>query len=151
MKKIIVAALLVVGFAFSINAQFKVGAGVSLLEGDFGVQAKAHNTFSEAIAGQASFSYYFPGTGVTFWSLDADVHYTGFNIGDVEGFRIAPFAGLNYGNVSVDGVGGDNDLGINLGVNGTLPLDGGLEVFIEPKIVLGGNINGFGLAAGVYF
>ena len=150
MKRIIVIAALVMAFGVTGMAQFKFGAGIALLEGEIGVQAKAKNYFADAIAGQASFSYYFPGSGVTFWSLDADVHYTGFDIGDVEGFQIAPFGGLNIGNVSVAGF-GSTEIGINLGVNGTLPLDSGLEIFIEPKLVLGGNLNGFGLAAGVYF
>ena len=39
---------------------------------------------------------------------------------------------------------------LNLGVNGTLPLDGRLEVYIEPKIVIGSG-SGFAIAAGVLF
>ena len=102
MRKIIVVAVLVAGFALIGNAQFKFGAGGILFDGSFGVQAKAHNGFSETIAGQGTFSFYFE-SGVTLWSIDLDGHYTGFSIGDLEGFRIAPFAGLNILRASGNG------------------------------------------------
>lgn len=148
MKRIIVIAALVMAFGMTGMAQFKFGAGGTLLDGSFGIQGKAHNTFSETIAGQATFNYFFE-SGVTLWGIDADVHYTGFNIGDVEGFKIAPFAGLNILRASVAGF-SSGTTNLNLGVNGTLPMDSGLELYVEPKFVLGDG-SGFGLSVGVYF
>ncbi|MFT6808983.1 MAG: hypothetical protein ACJA01_002215 [Saprospiraceae bacterium] len=143
MKRILALVFFVAALAITGSAQFKFGAGVGLLEGRFGVQAKAHNTFTEDFAGQGSFTYYFE-SGATVWSLDLDVHYKGFNIGDVEGFSLAPFAGLNIYRVSASAT------GLNVGINGTLPITDSLDLYIEPKIVIGG-AGSFGIAAGVYF
>ncbi|MFT4568434.1 MAG: hypothetical protein ACI9FN_003403 [Saprospiraceae bacterium] len=152
MKRILALVFFVAALAITGSAQFKFGAGVGLLEGRFGVQAKAHNTFTEDFAGQGSFTYYFE-SGATVWSLDLDVHYKGFNIGDVEGFSLAPFAGLNIYRVSVSAGNfnvGASATGLNVGINGTLPITDSLDLYIEPKIVIGG-AGSFGIAAGVYF
>ncbi len=148
MKKLIVVALLIAAFSFTADAQFKFGAGASLIvDGpSIGAGAKGHYTVNEDFAAQGSFHYYFE--DFTAWQLDLDVHYNGLDSGDVEGFQLAPFAGLNFAHVSVLGFGATNT-NINLGLNGTLPM-GGLEIYIEPKIVLGGG-SAFLLGAGVYF
>ena len=150
MKKILALCLFMGCFMFSGNAQsFKFGAqGQLLFDGSFfGVGGKGHYTFNDQFAGQASFTYYFE--EVTVWTLDLDVHYSGFNIGDVESFRLTPFAGLNIFNVSVFGVSA-NTTNLNLGINGTMPLGDSLEFFVEPKIILGSGST-LAIAAGVYF
>ena len=151
MKRILALVFFVVALALTGTSQFKFGAGVGLLESSFGVQGKAHYGVNDDFAGQGSFTYYFE-SGVTVWSLDLDVHYKGFDIGDVEGFSIAPFAGLNIYKISSSGGFnvGLSFTGLNLGVNGTLPLTDNLDLFVEPKIVIGG-VGSFGIAAGVYF
>jgi len=136
-----------IGLSVITSAQFKFGAGAQFFN-DFGLQGKAHNVFSDEIAGQGTFSYYFS-SGFTSWGIDADVHYYGLELGEVESFALAPFAGLNFFSVSAFGV-SNSDIGLNLGISATLPLDGGLEIYIEPKIVIGGG-DGFAISGGVYF
>ena len=149
MKRIITLAVCMIGLSVITSAQFKFGGGVQLLDGEFGIQAKANNSFTEEFSGQSTFSYYFT-SGFSLWGIDADVHYYGFELGDLESFALAPFAGLNFTTISALGV-SDSEIGINIGVNGTLPLDGGLEVYLEPKIIIGGGFNGFAISGGVYF
>ncbi len=155
MKKILAIALFVGAFAFTSSAQFKFGPQAALLfDGSyFGIGGKGHYSFNEDWAGQGSFTYYFE-SDITVWTLDLDVHYSGFNIGDVESFRITPFAGINIFNVSADtGLGfnvGGNSTNINIGVNGTMPIGDNLEFFVEPKFIIGGG-GTLGIAAGVYF
>ena len=133
---------------YSAEAQTKFGAGVTLLDGFFGVGARAHNSFTEDFAGQASFHYYFESL-VTVYAIDVDVHYSGFDIGDVENFAITPFAGLNIFRSSQSGFGGTST-NLNIGVNGSLPLTDTLDLYIEPKFIIGSD-TAFGISAGVYF
>jgi len=148
MKRIITLAICMIGLSVITSAQFKFGGGVQFFDGEFGLQAKANNAFTEDFTGQGTFSYYFV-SGATFWGIDADVHYFGFDLGDLESFALAPFAGLNILTASAGGFSNTN-LNLNIGINGTLPLDSGLEVYIEPKIVIG-NGSGFAISGGVYF
>lgn len=148
MKKYFALVIFMSILAISGSAQFKVGAGATLLDSYFGVQGKGHYTVNEDFAGQGSFSYFFE-SGVTVWALDLDVHYSGFGIGDLEGFRIAPFAGLNFFRASVLGI-SSGTTNLNLGVNGTMPLTDTMDLYIEPKFTIG-NGSAFGISAGVYF
>ncbi len=142
MKQVLITSVLLF-FFISASAQFKVGAGASLnFDGAFfGVTGKGHYTINEDFAGQGSFTYYFENT--TVWSLDFDTHYSGFDI-EVAEFAISPFAGLN-----VFRIGSASSTNINLGVNATKAL-GSLELFIEPKIILGGG-SSLNISGGVYF
>ena len=153
MKKTIITFFAIVFIGVSGFSQFKFGAGANLLfdGGYFGLSGKGHYTINEQYAAQASFTYFFE--DFTVWNLDLDVHYDGFNIGDLEGFRLTPFAGLNVfrtditvGNIS----GGDTDINLNLGMNGTINLTESLDLYVEPKFILGDGST-FGIAAGVYF
>ena len=154
MKKVVFSSLLIFLFVFSGNAQFKWGAGAALYTdgGLFGVGARGHYTITDDYAAQASFHYYFDDASI--WSLDLDVHYEGFDIGDLEGFQLRPFAGLNIINASAGSDIGINvsssSTNLNLGMNGTLNLNDNLTLYIEPKIVIG-NGGTIGIAAGVYF
>ncbi len=148
MKKTLLLLICVFAMGYSAQAQFKIGAGASLLDGFFGVGAKAHNSFSEDFAGQASFHYYFESV-VTVYTIDLDVHYSGFDIGDVESFALTPFAGLNFFRAGVSGFGATTT-NLNVGVNGTMPLTDTLDLYIEPKLIIGSG-SSFGIAAGVYF
>ncbi len=156
MKRIVTIIACVFAFSFAAEAQFKFGAHAQLLTGgggSFGVGARGHYQINDDFAGQASFTYYLE--DYTAWALDLDVHYSGFDLGDVESFSLTPFAGLNIYNVSVDTGLPGFDFGlsstnINVGINGTMPLSGRLSLFVEPKLVLGSG-SGFVLTAGVYF
>jgi len=152
MKKIIVLGLFSLLISTSSFGQFKFGAGVSLELVDlFGITGKGHYTVNEDFAGQASFSYFFE--DFTVWALDLDVHYNGFDIGVVEGFTLTPFAGLQVGTISVDvgfGSVSNTDIGLNIGIVGVIPITDSLDLFIEPKVTIGG-LEGIFLAGGVYF
>lgn len=148
MKRILALVFFVSALAFAGSAQLKFGAGGTLLDGSFGIQGKAHNTFSEDFAGQATFNYFFE-SGVTLWGLDFDVHYSGFDLGDVENFRLSPFAGLNILRASAGGF-SSGTTNLNIGINGTMPLTDTMDLYVEPKFVLGDG-SGFGLSVGVYF
>ena len=137
-------------------SQFKVGAGANyIFDGSsFGVGARGHYTFTEDFAGQGSFHYYFEGSGISLWTLDFDVHYSGFEIGDLEGFRLTPFAGLNIITASIDsGLGfgvSATSTNLNIGIQGLTPITESLDLYIEPKFIIGGG-GAFAIAAGVYF
>ncbi len=148
MKKTLLLLVCVFAMGYSAQAQTKFGAGASFLDGLFGVGARAHNSFTEDFAGQASFHYYFESL-VNVYSIDLDVHYSGFDLGDVESFAITPFAGLNFFRAAQNGIGGTNT-NLNVGVNGTMPLTDTLDLYIEPKFIIG-RISSFGVSAGVYF
>lgn len=148
MKRILALVFFVVALAAAGSAQFKFGAGASLLDGSFGVQGKAHNTFTDDFAGQGSFTYFFE-SGITLFAVDLDVHYSGFNLGDVESFKLAPFAGLNILRASVAGF-SSGSTNLNIGINGTMPLTDTMDLYVEPKFVIG-NGSGFGVSVGVYF
>ena len=153
MKKVIITFFAIAFISTSAFSQFKVGAGANyLFDGSlFGLSGKAHYTVNEQFAGQVSFSYFFE--DFTVWNLDLDVHYNGFQIGDLEGFRLTPFAGLNVFRTSVtlgNITSGDTDINLNLGMNGTVPITETLDLYIEPKFILGDGST-FALAAGVYF
>ena len=156
MKKLLSIALFAVLFCSSSFSQFKIGAGINLDLDDslFGIQGKVHNVFTEEYAGQVSFTYFFEKNNVTFWNLDLDVHYSGWELGDESSVEFTPFGGLNVSHSSQDtGVGsslGNTEMGINIGINVTFPASDNLNIFIEPKFVLSG-IDGFVIAGGVYF
>lgn len=153
MKKVLALAVFMISMSAVSFGQFKFGAGAVLATGsggNVGVQAKGHYQINEDFAGQASFTYFFE-SDVTFTHFDLDVHYSGFDLGDVEGFSLTPFAGLNIATVSAssNGFGASfTDTNINVGVNGTFPITDSMDLYIEPKIVIGG---GFIVGAGVYF
>ena len=153
MKKLVVLGFFSIFLSASAFGQFKFGAGVSLELVDlFGISGKAHYTVNEDFAGQASFSYFFE--DFTVWALDLDVHYSGFDIGDVEGFSLTPFAGLQVGTISVDlggfGDASNTDIGLNIGIAGVIAITDSLDLFIEPKLTIGG-LEGVFLSGGVYF
>lgn len=148
MKKLLTLTVLICAFSFSAEAQFKFGAGISFLVSELGFGARGHYTIDDQFAGQASFNYYLQ-SGITLWDLNLDVHYSGFDIGDVESFALTPFAGINFFNASVLGISASTT-NLNIGVNGTMPLTDSLDLYIEPKITIG-NGGAFGIAAGVYF
>lgn len=155
MKKILALAFFALFITVDSNAQVKFGVLGSLyFDGSFfGVGGRAHNSFSEDISGQGSFTYFLK-SGGTFWAIDADVLYHGFDIGDVENFSITPFAGLNIfstpgGSIAGISFGGTNT-GINLGVSATKTLGDSMELFIEPKLIIGNGGN-FAVTGGIYF
>jgi hypothetical protein len=125
-------------------SQFKVGAGANLIfdGGSLGIGGRGHYTVNEDFAAQGSFHYYLE--SFSLWNIDLDVHYDGFEIGDLEGFRLTPFAGLNI----IGGVG--SSVNLNIGIQGLTPLTESLDLYIEPKLIIGSG-SSLAIAAGVYF
>lgn len=156
MKKKLLTLLILIGCSLAGYGQFKFGAGLTadIDDGFVGVTGKAHNIFTDEYAGQVSFSYFFEDNNITYWAIDLDVHYMGWDIGDVEGFNITPFGGLQIARANYDvpfmGNDGDSELGINVGIQGNIPITDELDLFIEPKIIISG-LDGFVLSAGVFF
>ena len=136
MRKYLLTTILTLGIAVIGFSQFKFGAGLTadIDDGFIGVHAKGKYFVNDEYAGQASFTYFFEDDNVTFWNIDLDVHYMGLEIGDVD----------------VAGVDGDTELGLNIGIQGVIPITDELELYIEPKIVIAG-MDGFLLSAGVFF
>jgi len=82
-----------------------------------------------------------------------DVIYNGFNIGDLEGFSIKALGGLQIATSNIDtGFGStkDTEMGLNVGVHATIPINDELDLYIEPKFVISA-IDGFVISAGVFF
>ena len=156
MRKYLLTTILTLGIAVVGFSQFKFGAGLTadIDDGFIGINAKGKYFVNDEYAGQATFTYFFEDDNIQFWNIDLDVHYMGLEIGDVEGFNITPFAGLHVSRANFDipigSVSGDTELGINLGVQGTIPITDNLELYIEPKLVIAG-MDGFILSAGVFF
>jgi hypothetical protein len=148
MKRLLLLLFSTAFFITSAHGQLKFGAGINLLN-DIGIQGKVHNVFSETIAGQGSFTLFFS-SGATIFNIDLDAHYYAFDLGDLESFALTPFAGINIFSSSGENNSGRTDIGLNLGINGTLQLTETLELYVEPRIVIN-NGTDFGLAAGVYF
>ena len=100
MRKLILAACFMVGFATMGTSQFHFAAGAQLVldsPSAFGVQGKALYDVNESWRGSGTFTLYLD----DFYSygIDLDVHYTGLEIGD--GFTLAPVAGLNITSIDV--------------------------------------------------
>jgi outer membrane protein X len=154
MRKYFLTTILTLGIAVIGFSQFKFGAGLTadIDDGFIGVNAKGKFFVNDEYAGQATFTYFFEDDNVTFWNIDLDVHYMGFEIGDLEGFNLTPFGGLHVSRANFDiaGVKGDTELGLNIGIQGVIPITDELELYIEPKIVIAG-MDGFLLSAGVFF
>ncbi len=150
MKKVLTLIVCIFAISASGYAQFKFGAGANLIfdGSSFGLGARAHYTINEDFAGQASFHYYLKESDLSLTTIDLDVHYSGFDLGDVESFSLTPFAGLNIARASAFGISASTT-NINVGINGTMPL-GGLDLYVEPKFIIG-NGGSFAIAAGVYF
>lgn len=116
-------------------AQLKYGGGLSFgteaKEGGMGlgINARVDYSLNEKFSIVPNFTFWFPGEDVTFWQLNADVHYT-FS-GD-EALSFYGLGGLNYSKIKIDGGSGDtgmgvinydfddNAIGLNLGVGAFL-------------------------------
>ena len=127
-------------------SQFKVGAGANFIfdESFFGVGGRAMYDIDEDFAVQGQFTLLLD--DFADYIIELDVFYQGLDLGDVEGFQLTPFAGLN---IFRAGIGG-SDTGLTIGIQGLTPITDGLDLYIEPKLYLGG-ASSFAIAGGVYF
>ncbi len=149
MKKLMAVAVFLTLLSTSGFSQLKFGAGANFLfDGSFlGVGGRAMYEINEDFSAQGQFTLLLD--DIADYVIELDVYYNGFDLGDVEGFQLTPFAGLNVFRASVFGIGA-SDTGLTIGLQGRTPLTGSIELYVEPKIYLGG-AGTFAIAGGVYF
>jgi hypothetical protein len=107
---------------------------------DFGLGARAvYSSLGQAVGlsgleGVASLDFFFPGSGVTYFEVNADVTYP-LRIASAP--TISPYVGggLNVAHSSASGVGGSTDVGLNL-LGGTRFGLGSLKAFGEGRLEL---------------
>lgn len=140
MKKFVTGILLTFVLVGTINAQsFRFGAGAQLIfDGSiFGVQGKAIYDVNDSFDAAATFTVHLK--EFVDWSFDVDAHYKLLELGEDIGFK--PFAGLSITRVSIDFAGisqSDTDIGLNLGAFFDLLKTGNIQLYVEPKIIIGG-------------
>ncbi|MDG5800217.1 porin family protein [Marinilabiliaceae bacterium ANBcel2] len=114
---------------------FKFGGGLSLgTEADagdagIGISPRAAYIINEDFTVASNFTYWFTDSDITFWALNADLHYT--FAGD-ESLSFYGLAGLNYSNYDIDfeesynGIGNisisgsDSEIGLNIGAGANM-------------------------------
>jgi|GEM_PF-1324123 len=146
MKKLIFTIFIALTFGYSGFGQTQFGGGISFVSSSnsaIGVGLKTAFDVTESLRAAPSFHYYFEEG--TFFSIDADIQFKLATIGD--NTLIFPFAGLNF--AKTEGL--DAELGINLGVHANFPVSDFLNVYLEPKFVLLSDLDGFAIAAGIFF
>ncbi len=142
MKQIIVLFVFLV--PCTMFAQFKLGAGLQYLErtNQIGVHAKTAIGINDKIMLNASGNYYL--SKAFRYDVNADVNWRLFDVNETVFFY--PLAGLNF----LKATDSDIDIGINLGIFSYFPLSDRLDMYLEPKLILG-SINSFAMSAGVFF
>ncbi len=132
-----ITTLLQVGYS-----QFNFGAGLTYLErgSDIGIQGKTFLGLSEYWG--AALGADFILTNDIVFDINADAHYR-FNVGQQS--RIHPFGGLNLAKFPESS---EIDIGINFGVFASFPIQNRLQLYLEPKVIVGG-LKTFVLSAGV--
>jgi hypothetical protein len=150
-----VAAVLLGGALVGVPVRGQVSLGVGLCYGsdikEAGLDLRVLQSFTREVRGALDFEYFFTGSGTSFWTLDANVHYI-FTEDRRAGQRIYGIAGLQYARQSVDigfGTASDSEIGLNIGIGGETRLDFG-SLFGEVKYVLG-NWDQLVLTAGLRF
>ncbi len=124
------------------SSQFNIGAGLTYIErgNEIGLQAKAFYGWNDSWGAAATFDYIL--TDGTDFDINGDIHYR-FNIG--RDARIHPLAGLNLAKFNADST---LDIGINLGVFAAMPIQDRLKLYLEPKVIIGGQ-SSFAISMGV--
>ncbi len=147
MKKIILSVSFLVSCFCIAQAQVEFGGGLQFYKpsggSSIGIGAEALVNLNEEFDLNPSFHYYFE--DVTIYAIDADVHYKKLVLNDK--VKLNPFAGLNVLKISSL----DAELGINLGVHIQSPINDSFTLYVEPKLILISDADGFALGAGILF
>jgi hypothetical protein len=135
-----VAAVLLGGALVGVPVRGQVSLGVGLCYGsdikEAGLDLRVLQSFTREVRGALDFEYFFTGSGTSFWTLDANVHYI-FTEDRRAGQRIYGIAGLQYARVDIGfGTASGSGIGLNIGIGGETRLDFG-ALFGEVKYVLG--------------
>ena len=136
---LILGSLLFCSLGYS---QVNIGAGLTYLErgNEIGLQAKVLYSWNDNWGASAGFDYIL--TDGTNFDINGDVHYR-IQIG--RDARINPLAGLNLVKYNSNS---PIDIGINLGVFAVMPIQDRLQLYLEPKVILGGQ-RSFVISVGV--
>lgn len=147
--------LLFAGFGLTASAQLSLGGGVSynLDAEEVGINVRGVYGFTETLRGQAGFTYYLVGDGLTLTEFNLNGNYV-FS-GEPGGTMFYGLAGLNFFSASVDlgqfgGKVSATETGLNLGGGVNLGLSDSVMFYGEAKYVLS-DASGLVLTAGVLF
>src|SRR5690554_3836058 len=152
MKKIILTAVIILGFGFTAQAQTKAGIHFgygSEIERPL-IGANAEFGLTDKISIAPDFTYYFTEKidylKTSMWELNANAHYYFM---DNDKFKVFGLGGLNYTHVKVTwdgpsfwGIGGnpsesDGEIGFNLGGGATYDLTDKIQAFSTLKYTIG--------------
>jgi len=142
MKRILLALIFIGSLAQMGSSQFDFGVGLTYLErgSDIGLQGKTFLGLSEFWG--ASVGADFILTQDIVFDINADAHYR-INIGQES--RIHPLAGLNLAKFPDNS---EIDIGVNFGLFASFPIQNRLQLYLEPKVIVGG-LKTFVISAGV--
>ena len=168
MKKLMIMALMLIGFGISASAQnfglgVNVGYGTEVSNPSFGV--KALYDINESFTLAPSFNYYLPKTMETVeyggisaesklkcWDVNLDLHWTCY---DADMYQLYPLVGISYFNVKAEAeasgggydvevdAGSEGKFGVNLGFGGQLCLTENWLVSAEVKYQIISDLNQF--------
>jgi len=156
MKKSILLLLFFSIYLNNSTAQINLGAGANYISNGslIGIGGKALYMYNDNFGGQLAI-HYILSDGADF-IVDLDIHYDGLKWGS-DKLRMTPFIGLSQnGGVTVRSMGSTvaggstRSTSFNLGINGRIPLNDKMKLYIQPKLVLGKN-SAIALGSGVYF
>lgn len=152
MKKLMIMALMLIGFSISAFAQnwgvgINLGYGNEISKPSLGV--KALYDINESFTLAPSFNFYLPETEeysgyeskLNYWDLNLDLHWTCY---DDDMYQLYPIVGVTYLNakVSVDGYNeSEGKFGVNLGFGGQMYLTEIWLISAEVKYQIIDNVN----------
>lgn len=159
MKKllVIISSIALIGLVSSqANAQVRFGGGLAFGEGveELGITANALIGLSEKVDIQPSFTYYFTPSIISYWELNADVHYS---ITSSDAVDLYAIGGINYSRfgfeLDIFGIPVDasaSEVGANLGLGANFSKGNSITPFGEIKYVVS-DLDQLVITAGVRF
>lgn len=141
MKKIIVALVIMMTFAFVSHSSAQAHLGVGLTYASksekAGLNIRGGYDFAETYGGQVGFNYYFADKGISLYDINVNARY--YLLFNDSKLKIYPFAGLyaGFSTVEVAGVkSSSNSIGLNLGAGGQYSFTDQLFAFLDAKYVI---------------
>ncbi|MEM7107403.1 MAG: outer membrane beta-barrel protein [Bacteroidota bacterium] len=140
MKKITLLIVFVLCSVAYVNAQSRIGGGFAYgteIE-EFGIQVNGEFFLKSDLAIAPDFNYFFAEDPVSFWTINADVHYYFSESGAVSLYGLG---GFNLATISVDSdlAGSDNsstEFGVNLGIGANFDINAAITPFTQLKFVI---------------
>ncbi len=139
------AAIFMVGASSVMAQKGEKAVGVNVNYGseikNVGIGAKLQYGITDAIRIEPAFNYYLEKDHVTFWDIDANLHYL-FNVS--EAVKVYPLAGVGYAHsgFSYDGEStSSGDFAINVGAGAEYQLNEKFSIGAELKYQIISNFN----------